>query len=334
MKATGNARMRALYDGEGGGDGGGAGGAGGGGNSLLGGAGGSGGKAGGSSGGAAGGDGGGAGGAGGNGGTGGGGFKLPEGWDYRSAIPENLRTGVAAKYQNLTDLVNGFENAQKLIGKPVDRLVEIPPNMDPEARRGVLSKLGLPEKVEDYKLTAPKKGADFVDVTKPAFAKLSAAAHGLGILPDQLQGLLEVIGESTQEGYDANVVAGNAKHAENIQALRTELGETFDAVVASANLGIMRVGGQELVTAINSAQMGTDPVILKAFAKVGEFYAEDGGGGDKGGDNIPMNPHQLRSQAQDLLQKAIDTKNPMERKKFQEDAAKLFARLEGNKKVN
>lgn len=333
MKATGNARMRALYDGEGGGDGGGAGGAGGGGNSLLGGAGGSGGKAGGSSGGAAGGDGGGAGGAGGNGGTGGGGFKLPEGWDYRSAIPENLRTGVAAKYQNLTDLVNGFENAQKLIGKPVDRLVEIPPNMDPEARRGVLSKLGLPEKVEDYKLTAPKKGADFVDVTKPAFAKLSAAAHGLGILPDQLQGLLEVIGESTQEGYDANVAAGNVKHAENIQALRTELGETFDAVVASANLGIMRVGGQELVTAINSAQMGTDPVILKAFAKVGEFYAEDGGGGDKGGDNIPMNPHQLRSQAQDLLQKAIDTKNPMERKKFQEDAAKLFARLEGNKKV-
>jgi len=260
-------------------------------------------------------------------------FKLPDDWDYRSAIPENLRAGVAAKYQNLTDLVNGFENAQKLIGKPVDRLVEIPPNADADQRRAVLSKLGLPEKVEDYKLTAPKKGAEFVDVSKPAFAKLSAAAHGLGILPDQLQGLLEVIGESTQEGYDANVAAGNAKHAENIQALRTELGETFDAVVASANLGIMRVGGQELVTAINSAQMGTDPVILKAFAKVGEFYAEDGGGGDKGDDNIPMNPHQLRSQAQDLLQKAIDTKNPMERRKFQEDAAKLFARLEGNKKV-
>lgn len=333
MKAIGNARMRALYDGEGGGnvDGGGGAGTGnsnggGAGNSLL--------NAGNGAG-AGSGNSGNSGGSGGSAGTGddGGGFKLPDNWDYRTAIPENLRAGVAAKYQNLTDLVNGFENAQKMIGKPVDRLVEIPPNADADQRRAVLSKLGLPEKVEDYKLAAPKKGAEFVDVSKPAFAKLASAAHGLGILPDQLQGLLEVIGESTQAGYDANVVAGNAKHAENIQALRTELGETFDAVVASANLGIMRVGGQELVTAINSAQMGTDPVILKAFAKVGEFYAEDGGGGDKGGDNIPMNPHQLRSQAQDLLQKAIDTKNPMERKKFQEDAARLFARLEGNKKV-
>lgn len=244
-----------------------------------------------------------------------------------------MRAGVAAKYQNLTDLVGGFENAQKLIGKPVDRLVEIPPNMDADARRGVLSKLGLPEKVEDYKVSAPKKGGDFVDVTKPAFAKLSAAAHGLGILPDQLQGLLEVIGESTQEGYDANVAAGNEKHANNIKALKTELGETFDKVVADANLGIMRVGGQELVDALNGAQMGTDPVILKAFAKVGEFYAEDGGGGDKGGDSAPMNPHQLRSQANDLIQKAVDTKNPVERRKYEAEAAKLFSRLEGNKKV-
>jgi hypothetical protein len=329
MKATGSIMMRALYDGEGDGGNGGSGAAG----TLIGGTNGAG--NGGTEGGAGAGNGTGAGTAGGNGGSASdGGFKLPDDWDYRSAIPENLRAGVAAKYQNLTDLVNGFENAQKMIGKPVDRLVEIPPNADADQRRAVLSKLGLPEKVEDYKLTAPKKGADFVDVTKPAFAKLSAAAHGLGILPDQLQGLLEVIGESTQAGYDATVAAGNEKHANNIKALQTELGETFDKTVASANLGIMRVGGQELVTAINSAQMGTDPVILKAFAKVGEFYAEDGGGGDKGGDNIPMNPNQLRGQAQDLLQKAIDTKNPMERKKFQEDAAKLFARLEGNKKVN
>ena len=261
-------------------------------------------------------------------------FKLPDNWDYRTALPENLRTGVAAKYQNLTDLVGGFENAQKLIGKPVDRLVEIPPNADAEVRRGVLSKLGLPEKVEDYKIAAPKKGGDFVDVSKPAFAKLTAAAHGLGILPDQLQGLLEVIGESTQEGYDANVAAGNEKHANNIRALRTELGETFDKTVAAANLGIMRVGGQELVDAINGAQMGTDPVILKAFAKVGEFYAEDGGGGDRtGGDNMPMNPYQLRGQANDLLQKAIATNNPAERRKYEQEAAKLFSRLEGNKKV-
>jgi len=283
--------------------------------------------------GAAGGAGGGTGVAGGAGAGGSEDFKLPDNWDYRTALPENLRAGVAAKYQNLGDLVNGFENAQRMIGKPVDRLVEIPPNADADQRRAVLSKLGLPEKVEDYKLAAPKKGAEFVDVSKPAFAKLASAAHGLGILPDQLQGLLEVIGESTQAGYDATVAAGNEKHANNIKALQTELGETFDATVASANLGIMRVGGQELVDALNGAQMGTDPVILKAFAKVGEFYAEDGGGGDKGDDNIPMNPHQLRGQANELLQRAISTKNPMERRQFEADAARLFARLEGNKKV-
>ena len=316
-------RMRAFYDGEGDGGGGAAG-------TLLGGSNGSG------NGGAAGGAGaGGAGDAGATGGNGGGeGFKLPDNWDYRTALPENLRTGVAAKYANLADLVTGAENAQKLIGKPIDRLVEIPPNADAETRRGVLSKLGLPEKLDDYKVTAPKKGGDFVDVSKPAFAKLREAAHGLGILPDQLQGLVEVIGESTQAGYDATVAAGNEKHANNIKALQTELGETFDKVVADANLGIMRIGGQELIDALNGAQMGTDPVVLKAFAKVGAMLAEDGGGGDKdGGGDGPLSPSALRGQANDLIQKAIETKNPMERKKYQEEAAKLFARLEGNKKV-
>lgn len=318
--------MRALYDGEGDGGAGGAGagagaGEGGAGNSLLGGAGAGAGAASGSK----------------EGDAGAGGaneFKLPDNWDYRTALPENLRTGVAAKYQNLNDLVSGFENAQKMIGKPVDRLVEIPPNADADTRRSVLSRLGLPEKIEDYKVAAPKVGKDFVDVSKPAFAKLAQTAHGLGILPDQLQGLLEVIGESTQAGYDATVAAGNEKHATNIRALQTELGETFDKTVAAANLGVMRVGGQELVDALNGAQMGTDPVILKAFAKIGDMFAEDGGGGDKtGGDNMPMNPSQLREQANDLLQKAINTNNSMERRKYEAEAAKLFSRLDGNKKV-
>lgn len=316
-------RMRALYDGEGGGDGGAGNSGAGAGGTLLGGKG--------SAGGAGAGD----GGAGANAGTGGGeGFKLPDNWDYRTALPENLRTGVAAKYASLADLVTGAENAQKLIGKPIERLVEIPPNADPETRRGVLSKLGLPEKIEDYKVSAPKKGGDFVDVSKPAFAKLREAAHGLGILPDQLQGLVEVIGESTQAGYDATVAAGNEKHANNIKALQTELGETFDKTVADANLGIMRIGGQELVDAINGAQMGTDPVVLKAFAKVGAMLAEDGGGGDKdGGGDGPLNPSQIRGQATELIQQAIDEKNPVKRRELEAKAAKLFSRLEGNKKV-
>lgn len=318
-----NGRMRALYDGEGGGDGGAGNSGAGAGGTLLGGKG--------SAGGAGASD----GGAGANAGAGGSEFKLPDNWDYRTALPENLRAGVAAKYQNLGDLVSGFENAQKLIGKPTERLVEIPPNADAETRRNVLSRLGLPERVEDYKLAAPKVGADFVDVSKPAFAKLATAAHGLGILPDQLQGLLEVIGESTQAGYDATVAAGNEKHANNIKALQTELGETFDKTVADANLGIMRIGGQELIDALNGAQMGTDPVVLKAFAKVGAMFAEDGGGGDKDGvDNTPMNPHQLRSQATELLQKAIEEKNPMKRRELENQANKLFMRLEGNKKVS
>lgn len=316
-------KMRALYDGEGDGGGGASAGAGDSGATLLGGSGGDG-----------------AGGAGGTPAAGADGktvpadFKLPDGWDYRTALPENLRTGVASKYASLADLVTGAENAQKLIGKPIDRLVEIPPNADAETRRGVLSKLGLPEKLDDYKVSAPKKGGDFVDVSKPAFAKLREAAHGLGILPDQLQGLVEVIGESTQAGYDATVVAGNEKHANNIKALQAELGETFDKTVADANLGIMRVGGQELVDALNGAQMGTDPVLLKAFAKVGAMLAEDGGGGDKdtGGDG-PLNPSALRGQATELIQQAIDEKNPVKRRELEAKAAKLFSRLDGNKKV-
>lgn len=266
------------------------------------------------------------------------GFKLPENWDWRTALPETMRENATAKkYATLEELVRGADHAQQMIGKDPSTLVEIKDGMTDEQRQGVFHRLGLPKDPAEYKVAAPKDGGDLLQIDHPNFKTLAGTAHKLGILPNQFQGLLDIFGKQVAEGQKNMIAQEAGKHAKNIEGLKAELGEAFDLTVGRANDAIKALGETEegvaaLQREINEAGLGTSPALLKALAKVGAMLDEEGGGGDKGGSGGPRTPSALLDEARKLTQQSIDEKNPVEARRLQLEAQKIYQRVEDSKK--
>ena len=60
------------------------------------------------------------------------------------------------------------------------------------------------------------------------------------------------------------------------QELRREWGPTFDANLGRANRAIQEFGGDALVEKFATTGMGRDPLVVKAFAKIGNALVETG----------------------------------------------------------
>lgn len=258
-------------------------------------------------------------------------FKLPEGWDYRSTLPPELKESPSAKkYANITELVRGADNLQQFVGRPTEHLVELAPNATPEAKRAALEKMGLPKEIGAYELK-PLKGeaANLLKTDHPNFGVLKETAFKLGILPDQFQGFVEGFGDLVVKGQKDMAAAEIQRNADNIEALKGELGEAFDGDVAAANFAVKKLGGEELAASINKAGLGTDAPLLRMLSKVGKMLAEDEGGGDKpGGFGDGLTPDTAKAQAQDLLKQAINETDQMKRRELNAKAQELFARAE------
>lgn len=261
-------------------------------------------------------------------------FRLPDNWDYRTSLPPELKDSPSAKkYGNLADLVRGADNAQQLVGRNTDHLVEIGPNITSEAKRGVLTKLGLPEKVDAYYgVKAPKGAEQFIQTDHANFKGLADAAHRLGVMPDQFQGLVDQFANMQAQGFKTTQEAIVKMNADNVAALKSSWGEAFDGKVAAANLAVEKLGGEKLRDVLSDRGLGTDPVLLNAFAQIGEMLAEGEGGGDNaaGGQGIGsgMTPDQALAKGHELLQQAMNAKDQFSRTKLNQEAQEYFARAE------
>lgn len=258
-------------------------------------------------------------------------FKLPDNWDYRSVLPPELKESPSAKkYANIEELVRGFDNAQQFLGRPTEHLVELPPNAPPEAQRAALEKMGLPKEIAAYKLDQKAVG-ESIKLDAPGMKTLTEAAFKQGVLPKQLEGLLGTFNGMIEQGQKDMAQAEIQRNADNIAALKEELGEAFDGDVAAANFAVQKLGGKELMESINKAGLGTDAPLLKMLTKVGKMLAEDEGGGDKPGDfGGGMTPDAAKDEGQRLLKEAIDIQgtDPLKARELNKKAQEFFAKAE------
>lgn len=265
-------------------------------------------------------------------------FKLPENWDYRTVLPAELKESPSAKkYGSLPDLVRSLDSAQQMIGKPLDRLVEIPPNADATVRQQVMERLGLPKNLPDYKIEAVKGAEDHLKVDSPNMKALIEIAHKEGILPGQFQAVINKFGGILAEGHKTIEAAEIQRNADNITALKGKWGEAFDGKVAAANFAVEKLGGDKagvdaLRESINRGGLGTDGPLLNMLATIGEMLNEGGEGGDKNnGIGLGMTPDNARAEGNRLLQEAINEKDQMKRRDLNAKAQEFFAKA--SKKV-
>lgn len=260
---------------------------------------------------------------------------LPAFEQVLSALPEDLRKEPSvAKMKDLEGMVRSFVSAQKMLGKDPSRLVELPEPTDAEGVRGVLQRLGVPESPEGYKLEPLEGAPDYLAPDQPLAQVFLKAAHEHNVLPQQAQAIYKTVVGSLMEAAKQHAVQVQSTHDENIRTLQKEFGPAFDGKLASANFAVQELGGDELREAIDNAELGTHPALIKALSRVGEMLQEHSLGGEgrgAAGRGGAMTPAEARAHAMDLQRQALNAATAAERKRLNEEAQKYYKLANGGR---
>jgi hypothetical protein len=197
----------------------------------------------------------------------------PSGVDWTASLTPELRQVVEVKgYKTPADVVRAYAHAEKAIG--ADKILL--PNKetgewDAEAR----TKLGIPAEPTGYKVERPTNLPQGLDYDDKFEAAALAAGHKLGLLPHQVQGLIQFY-----TGYQSNVFTSGQQEASNAMAtaeagLKKEWGTAYDVNVNRAKIAAKHFGGDGLVNMLNASGLGNHPELVRAFAKIGGQMSED-----------------------------------------------------------
>jgi len=194
---------------------------------------------------------------------------LPEAADWKAGLPAELREDpTVARLGSVDEAVKMLVHAQRLVGR---ERVALPPADAPEEDWAALfDRLGRPETPEGYELEAPE-GIDGDTAAEGELAgRFRAAAHRLGLLPRQVQGLYAWYAGEQAGGAEAAVVAAEAAEAE----LRRDWGAAYDRRLDEARRAARTLGGAALLAHLDGSGIGNDPLIVRAFARAGRLLGE------------------------------------------------------------
>ena len=201
--------------------------------------------------------------------AGGGGGGLP---DFESLpIPENFKDSAVGKYQNIGELIKGYDNAQKLIGA---KGVILPTEKStPEEVEKFYNTLGRPEKADGYKFSPIENLHPNIKITPEDEGVFRTIMHKAGIPQKQADSLRkEYFGLASQmlSKQDEAITSGR-KTAET--ALRQEWGADYDANLQKTQRLIDKFGGKDGRTAFG--ELGNNPHVLKTLATIAKQLSED-----------------------------------------------------------
>lgn len=236
-----------------------------------------------------------------------------EGWNSSIEGGESL-----LKYNNINDLIKGFVNANKLIGKKQEQIFRPGADATDEQRKAWREHLGVPEKADDYQV--PDEYKETVDAE--SFKEFAQFAHEHNIPADTMQELLRF-----QERYAAKLNEVNAKRIEE-QAkearkyFQAEWGGLYERNFNLLKDGLVRAGidieSPEMSGALNN------PFILSAlFDKISSM--QDG--------TMPV-PGFMKASASDAKEQIMGLINKYGSvNQMPHDARELYHRLLANKNI-
>lgn len=136
----------------------------------------------------------------------------------------------------------------------------------------IYAKLGRPEKPEDYKYNKPDFVSKDVEWDNGIEKEFLGIAHKIGLNSQQVQELVNWQGRL----MEARVTSARKQVAETLKALENEWGPEYKGKLIKGERAVREIGGDELVNLLEKTGMGNNPILIKAFAEIGEILAEDG----------------------------------------------------------
>lgn len=193
-------------------------------------------------------------------------------WDQiKAAIPEELRGDKSLEtITSIEGLTKSYIHAQKSIG--ADKLVVPDKHASAEDWQNVFTKLGNPEKIEDYKLSLEGEQA----MNEEVLAKVNEAAHAAGVLPWQMEKIVNTFNQMGTEMVTSQNTANDAAYEEEMGSLKKEWGEAYDTQVRKANVAFKElIPDTEQRDAFLKSGLGTDPKVVRLLANAAKLFNED-----------------------------------------------------------
>ena len=183
--------------------------------------------------------------------------------DYRETID-------AKGWQSNADLMKSYVNLERAVGADKVAL--------PTADSDILewegwSKLGTPDDAMDYAMAAPD---GFEAYDQGLSDDMREAFHEAKLTPQQAQLVHDKFVERMIGTGEAQQAVFADAQAADEAALKKEFGTAFDERIASARRGISEYGGDDLTEALVNAGLGSNPAVVKAFAKIGMAIKQSG----------------------------------------------------------
>lgn len=175
-------------------------------------------------------------------------------------------------YKSLDDFAKSYLSAQSMIGK--DKLVLPTNEEDTETWNQVWSKLGRPEKPNEYGFARPEELPQDIPWDNEEMNMFADLMHKAGLSKKQAGTIFEAYKQNIVKQYQDFQSAQEKSLEEASSALKKEWGEAYNQNINIANR-VVKLAGDEFNQAVKDKKWGNDPVFIKAMAKLGPAVLED-----------------------------------------------------------
>lgn len=243
--------------------------------------------------------------------------------NWRDSLSADLRNNpTLVNIPDIESLAKEHVNVQKMIG--ADRIVMPGEDATPEDMSAFYTKLGRPEKVEDYDLSSIEipEGLPWDGEFQNS---MISRMHELGLNQKQVQGMLGAYVETVGSQFEQATGDMQRTRETGISDLRNAWGRSYEAQVDLAKRAFIAGAGDnfEQVAGLKMADggmVGDHPDIIRAFAALGGKMSEHGLVGATA-TRTTLSPAEAKSQANKLLGDPEFLKAYTQREHIEHDAA-------------
>ena len=192
--------------------------------------------------------------------------------NFKDLIPEGFKEEKALdNFNNMEDFVKSYLHAQKLVG--ADKIPVPNKHATEEDWNEVFKRLGAPDTPDGYKYNIKDQELDQTQVKE-----FNKAAHQLGLLPKQAEGLIKFYNEMNGNNAASEEEAAAQAQLQTETELKKEYGPQFAKRLDQAKkLAVNSLGSEFLENTYlkDGSRLGDNIKVIKAFSELADKLSED-----------------------------------------------------------
>lgn len=203
---------------------------------------------------------------------------------WRDALPADIKEDATlGKYKDVQALAAAHIALNKHLG--ADKVILPGKHATDADWKQLFTKLGVPEKVEEYGVKFKDGATIDADFSK----QFVETAHKHGVLPKQAQALADWFVDLNTQAEAKFLEQRATEQTNQLKALETELGGAYKPQLALASKFLKEFASKEEIEYLDKTGLGNDVNLIRLFMKAGkDRYGEDVVKGQEKGAASPL----------------------------------------------